>query len=133
MFIIQSGSFVLSLLPKCIHRWLVSIDYQFFLFLQVSSLKFSVAQWTANGSWLGVVNVTSSSLFLCNDNAMHNEAVYRFGAQYHHSCIITAQNLMIKESIFYELYLITENQLYAVPVLIKNLKQGQKYPNKVSL
>ncbi|XP_075215338.1 meckelin [Lycorma delicatula] len=105
-----------------------SLDYN----SPVSSLKFSVAQWTANGSWLGVVNVTSSSLFLCNDNAMHNEAVYRFGAQYHHSCIITAQNLMIKESIFYELYLITENQLYAVPVLIKNLKQGQKYPNKIS-
>ncbi|RZF41616.1 hypothetical protein LSTR_LSTR000330 [Laodelphax striatellus] len=97
-----------------------------------SRLHFKITQWSMNGTWLGAVNSTLSHFCLCNDNDMQTDAAFRFGVLYSHSCVITAKELLRRDTLFYEPHLFTDNQLYAVPVLIRNLKQGNKYPNKFS-
>lgn len=93
-----------------------------------------------NGSLLNISELRPTELLLCPGLWNDIELAFRFGARFLHTCNIPAKQLIKQgtpEPIFYDLYLqyddSKKNMLYAIPLLVKNIKIGTTYPNTVSL
>ncbi|XP_060849332.1 meckelin isoform X2 [Rhopalosiphum padi] len=102
-----------------------------------SKLKLVAARYNLNGSFIKVSEVSPVELQLCPGLWNGIESAFRFGARYFHTCNIPAKQLIGQgstEPIFYDFYLQYDDgkksMLYAIPLLVRNIKVGTTYPNK---
>jgi len=102
-------------------------------------LQLIAARYNLNGSLISVSELRSTELQLCPGLWNDIESAFRFGARYFHTCNIPAKQLIklgTPEPIFYDLYLQYDDgkkkMLYAIPLLVRNIKVGTTYPNMVS-
>lgn len=106
---------------------------------QNSNLHLIAARYHLNGSLISVSELKPVELQLCPGLWNGIESAFRFGARYFHTCNLPAKQLIklgTAEPIFYDLYLQYDdgkkNMLYAIPLLVRNIKVGTTYPNVVS-
>jgi hypothetical protein len=103
---------------------------------QASRLNLTVIRFTPEGHMKGISPASGSFLQLCPGSWTSLDKGLRFGAQYQFSCMMPAHQLLqVKDTEFLDLYLQYwergESLLYAVPVLVLDLKVGGKSANKV--
>lgn len=98
-----------------------------------------VARYHLNGSFINISELRPVEFHLCPGLWSGIESAFRFGARYFHMCNIPAKQMVAQgkpEPIFYDLYLQYDDgkksMLYAIPLLVRNIKVGTTYPNKVS-
>lgn len=103
-------------------------------------MRLIAARYHLNGSLVSVSEFSPVELQLCPGLWSGVESAFRFGARYFQTCNIPAKQLIRQgnpEPIFYDLYLQyndgKKDMLYAIPLLVRNIKVGITYPNKVSL
>lgn len=91
-----------------------------------SMLRLFVAQYTPNGTFLGLEPVIGGKLQLCKDTVKKMDAAYTFATTYKSSCVISARDFWDEYStVFFDMYVQYEDaeglsQLYPVPVLLSN-------------
>lgn len=97
------------------------------------------SRYHLNGSFINISKLRPVEFHLCPGLWNGFESAFRFGARYFHTCDIPAKQMVeqgTREPIFYDLYLQYDdgkkNMLYAVPLLVRNIKVGTSFPNKVS-
>jgi meckelin len=91
-------------------------------------LLFQLAKYTLNGTFLGFTQL-STELQLCSGDPEIMVNYLRFGTNYENSCIIDLNKLLLRETLFYDLYIQdTSSTIYPVPVKILNLRSesGQR-------
>lgn len=103
---------------------------------QASRLNLTVIRFTPEGHMKGISSASGSFLQLCPGSWTSLDQGLRFGAQYTFSCMVPARQLVqTKDTEFLDLYLqywdSGESLLYAVPVLVLDLRVGGKSANKV--
>lgn len=93
-----------------------------------------------NGSFISVSEFRPIELQTCPGVWNDIDTAFRFGARYLHTCSISAKQLVRQgppEPIFYDFFLQYDDggkkMLYAIPLLVRNIKVGTTYPNKVSI
>ncbi|XP_071496819.1 meckelin-like [Diadema antillarum] len=90
-----------------------------------SELTLVVAQYTANGTFLGVDSVTGGRLQFCKDTEERMDAAYSFATTYRSSCSLSARQFWDSyETVFFDMYMQFDdngiNKLFDIPVLITN-------------
>uniref|UniRef100_A0A2S2RB76 Meckelin n=1 Tax=Sipha flava TaxID=143950 RepID=A0A2S2RB76_9HEMI len=102
-----------------------------------SNLQLVAARYHLNGSFINISELRPVEFHLCPGLWSGIESAFRFGARYIHTCSISAKQMVSQgtpEPIFYDLYLQyndgKSNMLYAIPLLVRNIKVGTIYPNK---
>lgn len=110
------------------------------MYFQNSNLQLIAARYNLNGSLISVSEFSPVELQLCPGLWSGVESAFRFGARFFQTCNIPAKQLIKQrnsEPIFYDLYLQyndgKKDMLYALPLLVRNIKVGTTYPNRVSL
>lgn len=103
-------------------------------------MKLIAARYHLNGSLHSVSELSPIELQLCPGLWNDVEQAFRFGARYFHTCNIPAKQLIklgAPDPLFYDIYLQyndgNKSMLYAIPLLVRNIKVGAAYPNIVSL
>lgn len=103
-------------------------------------MQLIAARYHLNGTLNSVSELIPIELHLCPGLWNDIEPAFRFGARYFHTCNIPAKQLIklgTPEPIFYDFYLqyndSKKSMLYAIPLLVRNIKVGATYPNIVSL
>lgn len=95
-------------------------------------VNLTAAKFAPTGQLLGLAPATLDLLSLCSGSW----GPIRFGAHFKQDCVVPANMIFSvgQAATFYELYLQYwdkgESVLYALPVLVLNLKDGTRYPNK---
>eukprot|EP00795_Rhopilema_esculentum_P008416 gene8416-14397_t len=84
-------------------------------------LRFAVAMYTPNGSFVGIMNDTSI-FTLCPERESKKVAAFSFLTTYKISCSVMVSKLVAERMLFYDLYYYVGDQLYPVPLLIENFK-----------
>lgn len=107
---------------------------------QNGNLHLVAARYYLNGTLINVSELRPTEFQLCPGLWNDVESVFRFGARYFQTCNLPAKQLIRQaspEPIFYDLYLQYDDgkksMLYAIPLLVRNIKVGTSYPNTVSL
>ncbi|CAH0381316.1 unnamed protein product [Bemisia tabaci] len=119
-----------------LHRKKITSRYRLQEESPLNTLNFTVAKYTSEGELSSLQPLESSDLQLCPGSLETLNSAFRVGAWYHHSCSIPISQLLksFPTLEFFDIYLQFYEEgvskLYAVPVLLKNLKQGNKYPNQ---
>ncbi|KHN79552.1 Meckelin [Toxocara canis] len=100
-----------------------------------SELDILLVQYSLNGSFVGMQKLTDSDLHVCS----YSKEQIQFGVKYHRKCRISIESLLRTNPtpIFAEFYLRFTNeknirQLYAIPILDENLRQGGQFVNRLS-
>lgn len=101
----------------------------------MSYLNLTGIYYNLDGTLKGVKQVTGHMLQLCPSSWKSLDLSLRFASRYSYTCKITAQQLLEnKETEFIDLFLnykeLEADVLYAIPVLVKNLKTDGKYENR---
>ncbi|KAL3827608.1 hypothetical protein ACHAXA_002105 [Cyclostephanos tholiformis] len=107
----------------------------------VSVLRFKVAKYTLNGTFLGIVDVKNHFEFCANghlggDDGRSHWSEFGLSYRVEHLCPISS--LLGQEMFFYDIYLVDESSdscrpewdcLYPIPVLNRNLVKNSRFPN----
>lgn len=108
--------------------------------MQNSNLQLIAARYHLNGSLIGVSEFKPTELQLCPGLWSGIDSAFRFGARYLQTCHMPAKQLIAQgppEPVFYDFYLQYndgyKNMLYAIPLLVKNIKIGTTRPNIVNI
>ena len=94
------------------------------------TLPFTLAEYTLNGSYFGQENGTTS-IQLCQDRPTKMAAADKFATTFKYSCSVSVKDLMNKQMLFYDMYLLLGNQkMYPVPVLVDNYENKEVLVNQ---
>ena len=112
---------------------------------QVNTLQFKLVQYTVNGTFVGIEDLTNQFEFCATagtrDEDQSQPQWLSFGLSYRREYSCELNRLFEKEMFLYDLYLVEErsdscnsdsslsNCLYPVPVLIRNLVKDNQFPN----
>ena len=89
-------------------------------------INFILVVYTLNGSFVGYENGLDS-LQICKDRPSKMVAASKFATTYRSSCSVAVDELKKVPMFLYDMFLVLENKLYPVPVLMENyLKDGKK-------
>ena len=98
-------------------------------------LEFQVARFGFNGTFLGFQKLTHQ-LFICPaKDANYGEDFREFGTNFELSCSFDLSQLFTaQDSIFYEIFILDQNEYIPIPILIRNFESlettaGQNGPN----
>eukprot|EP00794_Sanderia_malayensis_P012250 gene12250-13512_t len=96
----------------------ISVQYE-----KGQTLRFVVAIFTPNGSFVGIENDTTV-MQLCQDKHTKMSAALSFLTAYQISCSLSMTKLKSKEMFFYDLYYYVNDKLYPVPILVENFQSN---------
>lgn len=85
------------------------------------TLRFAVAIYSSNGSFLGLQNDTK--IFqMCQERETKSSQAFSFLTTYSITCSVPLQKLKTMDTLFYDLYYYVGNVLRDVPILVENFK-----------
>ena len=92
-------------------------------------MSFVFAAFTLNGSFVGF-ETGLDVLQICKDRPSKMAAASKFATTYQSTCSVAVKDLMNKPMFLYDMYLVLENKLYPVPLLVENYKTGDENVNQ---
>ena len=92
----------------------ISIGYQ-----KGQKLRFVVAMYTPNGTFVGVENDTAV-FHLCQERESKLASAFAFLTSYKVTCTIPVSKMLVQRMLFYDLYFYVGEKLYPVPILVQN-------------
>lgn len=96
-----------------------------------TDLSFIFAVFTLNGSFVGY-EMGLDILHFCQDRPSKMAAASKFATTYRSSCSVAVKELLKNSMFFYDMYLIVGENLYPVPLLVENYRDGGEAVNEGS-
>ncbi|GFT73874.1 hypothetical protein NPIL_460851 [Nephila pilipes] len=98
-----------------------------------SKLHIFAMKYALNGTFLGLIKITSDDLHLCQESDIDDDIAFTVGTRFERTCTRSLQYLwQSSELIYYDLYLANnqnKSELYPIPVLIRNIVLNGEFVN----
>ncbi|XP_065116885.1 meckelin [Paramisgurnus dabryanus] len=99
-----------------------------------TNIKLLAAVYSMRGDFLRWESIGGGNLQLCPDTPLRQQSAFTFGTAYRQSCVLSVSELLTgyPEPVFYDVFLVIQNGLLAVPLLNVNQQFNGQFINQGS-